>query len=354
MPTPGSNLPIDESVIPSAVKANASNADALQAAFIAQLNGTAPPAPQPEVPQPQPETPPAPQPQPEVPPQQIDLETILTMDPNAANEAIFGRLQHAYRSLAGRFRAARERDQQTIEQLAAELRQRAAQPAPAPFALPNDTPQEELEDLGLSQETIDGYGPELISIIDQVATKRANAARARTIAEVRPTLEQLAQNTVAQRENACIDYVNSQLPQGVNFDGVNEDPRFVAWLQLTDPMSGATRQELLDRAWSSQNGGSVAAIMKGFIAEVAPRTKDPAPAVPARQPQMSLDRLAAPGNVPRATVPAPQPEGKPIFSRKDVQAFYRARTAGFYKGREAEAEQYDRDIILAGREGRIV
>jgi hypothetical protein len=48
------------------------------------------------------------------------------------------------------------------------------------------------------------------------------------------------------------------------------------------------------------------------------------------------------------------PRDKPVYSRADITAAHRAYMKGAYRGREAEYEALQADIVRAGREGRIV
>jgi len=56
-------------------------------------------------------------------------------------------------------------------------------------------------------------------------------------------------------------------------------------------------------------------------------------------------------------VPAPpqwgSPRDRPVYSRADINAASRAYMKGAYRGREAEYEDLQADIIRAAREGRI-
>ena len=61
--------------------------------------------------------------------------------------------------------------------------------------------------------------------------------------------------------------------------------------------------------------------------------------------------LAAPGRAKQGQMTlAPT---KPYYSPADIKQFYHDKTFGKYKGHEAEANEIEKDLMLAQREGRI-
>lgn len=370
-PTP-SQLPpviIEGSVVPPAVRAGGTRADELQAAYIAGLTqpGNAPvvtPQPQSEpAPEPAPVSVPDPAPAPAPAPAILEAEPPVEEPPTAEPGTPEAKWEHTARTWKGRFEAQRARDQQTINQLSNELMKlrrdleaRTATPTPS---LPATSP--------MTDEEREAFGPELVDVIERVANHRVAEALKQN---VDPRLNQLAEQTAEQREAAMVAAIDQSLAAdgyAFGFDAVNTAQSFITWLQLTDPMSGVTRQTLLQQAWNSQHGSQVLAIVRSFLNETSPRPPQPAPVVtpaspapvpPApvapRTPQISLASLAAPGT-PRSPAPAQGPVAdKPVYTRAEVSQFYAAKRRGVYAGREAEAQGYENEIFAAQREGRII
>ena len=115
---------------------------------------------------------------------------------------------------------------------------------------------------------------------------------------------------------------------------INNDPQWIGWLSGTHLYSDRARQFHLDDAVASGNVHRVAQFFRDFT-QMKSATTPPASATP---PQWGV----------RAT-----PRDKPVYSRADITNASRAYMKGAYRGREAEYEALQADIIRAAREGRI-
>jgi hypothetical protein len=123
---------------------------------------------------------------------------------------------------------------------------------------------------------------------------------------------------------------------------INVDERWLAWLSEEDPTFGLPRQAALDRARHTGDAGRVAALFTQFKASL-PKPK-----------QETLDSQVAP-TITGAPTPTPQAEApRQRISQKFVQSFYRDMAQNKYHGREAEAQRIENEINLAAAEGRIV
>jgi len=111
-------------------------------------------------------------------------------------------------------------------------------------------------------------------------------------------------------------------------------PGWATWMVGTHLYSDRSRQSHLDEAVASGNVYRVAQFFKDFLALKSATTR-PAPPPPQWGYRSS-------------------PRDKPIYSRDDIINASRAFMKGAYKGREAEYEALQADIIRAGREGRVV
>ena len=114
---------------------------------------------------------------------------------------------------------------------------------------------------------------------------------------------------------------------------INKDPQWIGWLSGTHLYSDRARQFHLDDAVASGNVHRVAAFFRDFQQMKAATTR------PAPPPQQWGYRAS--------------PRDRPVYSRADINAASRAYMKGAYRGREAEYEALQADIIRAAREGRI-
>ncbi len=229
-----------------------------------------------------------------------------------------------------------------------------AQPAAAPPA----TPQKLVRD-----EEVREFGPDLIDIMRRVAREEGATLLPEIDRRVQPITQQVRQveQTTQQvgERLARVDQqtVLQQLAQAVpNWAQVNEDPRFLDWLDQQDPYSGHPRGEMLAQAYKKHDGPRVVAFFTGFLKEnavVAPPAP-PSAAAPPAQPQRTLEQMVAPGQQRTGTQGgAQQGSGKRVWTRAEIGNFYASLQSGKFKGTAAERKALEADIYAAQRENRI-
>lgn len=368
----GTSPPVEQALIPPAVRAMSERADALQREFIAAQTGQAqpqPPAPpvqaQPSV-QEQPTNPSPPTAElPIVPPSQRqhepvppdakppreatdeEIEAVLAMPAEPGSGLAL--LQHKYRSERGRRQRLQEPDV-------------VPPPPPIHFEVPDVSDDDEPL---IDEATRETYGPELADLIEQTARKAAERIAAREVKKVVEPLNKREQQTAAQGQARMLANINRALaPVGITFEQINVHEGFNQWLQLRDPISNAKRHDHLLDAWKAQDGSRVLTIVGAYLDEAMPPPSGqpevpqpaPAPVAPAapRQPQVDLMSLAAPGRAPRTEPvtplqPAPQ---KPNYTRAQIREFYEAKRKGRYS--PADAQAIEADIFAAQQENRII
>ncbi len=159
---------------------------------------------------------------------------------------------------------------------------------------------------------------------------------------------------VAQRQAVSADeqFWNTLQREVPDWQQTNNDQDFKSWLLAVDPLTGATRQSFLQQAQDALDANRVVAFFKSY----AVATGKTIPATPnLAQPNGSASELElqlAPGRS-RGGQPPVNPNVK-TYSQADIAKFYSDVRKGVYKGREAERNQIELDILLAPKEGRIV
>ena len=119
-----------------------------------------------------------------------------------------------------------------------------------------------------------------------------------------------------------------------NWREVLTTPGWHGWMVGNHLYSEFSRQHHFDAAVASGNVYRAAQFFKDFIAQRNATQPRPAPPPPQWGSRAS-------------------PRDKPVYSRADITAAHRAYMKGAYRGREAEYEALQADIVRAGREGRI-
>jgi hypothetical protein len=317
-----------------------------------------PPAPPPEAPPLDPNAPPPPALPPEVP---------ATSAEPGTQEASW---EHAFKSQKGRYEGQFTKLNDQIGAMTAEIRRlvqenqnlhNAVRPPQQQPTNGHAVPPSGPAPAGLSEEEVEAFGPELVDVIRRAARAEAQAMVSQGLGTVTQRVDQLGADNDAQKLEAMITYMTSQIP---NFVEMNTDPKLLAWLALPDPISGANRQQLLTQAWERREPSRVLAIFNSYLAtsdasqRPANSQQQPvAPPAPVQAPsnRIPLVSLAAPG---RAATAAPtvggHAEQKPTYTTTQIAQFYRDANRGAYRGRDAEKNAIEADIFAAQLEGRVI
>lgn len=195
------------------------------------------------------------------------------------------------------------------------------------------------------------YGEELLDVAARAAQERLSPE----LAELRNELQTLkgenkrtAEQQFADARSALHRQLDAEIP---NWGVLNNDDRFLDWLDLQDQFSGVRRGDLLKAAYDGNDVPRVLAFFKGFLTEAAAVVPpSPAPA-PAPVPKLDLTTMAAPGRGKSA--PGNAPDSKPTYTHAQIAGFYADVTAGRYRGKDEQKKQIEDDIFAAQREGRI-
>lgn len=298
-------------------------ADAL-AELEQQLQGTPEPTPAP-TPAPEPTPEPAPEPTPTPTP-----EPAPAPDSEEKWEHKYRRLQGKYDAevprLHGELRALRT----TIDQLQQAL---AAQQAPKPEPAP--------EQAKLVTETdVEAFGSELIDLQRRVAREVAAEFQGE-IQKLRAENEQLK----AQVGQVSGDSFETRLRQVVpDFDQINADPQWIAWLDEVDPLLGAPRRVVAQGAWDRRD---IAAI--GRHVELFKKSHQPARAAESPR-QAELQRQVQPT---RASSQAPSGTHARVYTRAEVEREFTHVQHLVARGRLDEAVALESEISAAIAEGRV-
>lgn len=119
---------------------------------------------------------------------------------------------------------------------------------------------------------------------------------------------------------------------------LNEDQGFLVWLAERDPLSGKSRQDLLDDAVARGDATRTATFFTTYVGGNQSWAK---------QPEDALQNQVTPSH---SRVDAPPP-GKKFWTSAEVAKFYDDARRGKYS--ETEYERIDRDISIAQHEGRF-
>lgn len=139
------------------------------------------------------------------------------------------------------------------------------------------------------------------------------------------------------------------LDDGVpNWEVVNDDPKFAAWLNQVDPTTQRTRMDLLKRAEAARQGNRIVEIFRAYTEQ----REIGAPSAPAQPVPHSLDTRTDPPPGGSAQ-PDLDTQGRRIWKRSEIKGFYADKARGQYRGKEQEARNLELDIFAASKESRV-
>ena len=301
-----------------------------------------------------PEQQPQPQPQDE---QQPDGGEEVDGGPDGGQEPEPESWEQRARSAVGRLEQALSANQQLsrriseLEMQASSMKINGTGPTqPQSYAKPQLIKPEEVNDYGdeffdvVGRKAREEFSPELHELGERL--KRLESGH-QAVTEV----------VTKTRVRSVYDMLYDEVPQ---WKQINHSPEFKQWLQYPDPYSGKPLGELLQDAFSRQDGERVVNFFRGF-AEAAGLPQNPpdrgSSAPPLTQQgngsgKPTLEQFAAPGRARSA--PQTLPPDKPMYTTAQVAALSEQKRRGLWRGREAELEAIERDIFAAQHEGRLV
>lgn len=183
-------------------------------------------------------------------------------------------------------------------------------------------------------EEIEEYGEGLIDVARRIAREEV-ASKDAEINALKAKLESLSNVTTQRVESDFFSSLTSMVP---DWEQLNQDPKFLTWLDGVDELTGQTRQSLLSSAEQSRDAARTA---KFFVAFKKTSTSWAANSNAALDSQLTPSTNKAPN----------APPAKKIWTRAEVSDFYaRAR-----RGDVSDADQIaiEADIMAAQIEGRI-
>lgn len=199
----------------------------------------------------------------------------------------------------------------------------------------------------LSEDERQTAGP-MVGITDKIVQERVSEA---VDAATKPLKDEIAKMAARQSDELFSATLDMGLPIGwAEKTGVNEDPKFIKWLNELDPETAAPRMDRLKRAEAAKQGHLVVEIFRAFLEnrEIGARKqgkpkKDPA----------NVDPPAGSGG---GGVDLEEDGGKKIWTKAGISAFYAGKNRDpQYQGTEgkAKARAIEEDIAAAQREGRV-
>ncbi len=191
---------------------------------------------------------------------------------------------------------------------------------------------------------VEAFGSDLIEVQRKVAREVAAEFRGELDAmraENEKLREQLTSTGTQVSEASFEQRLYRMVP---DFEAVNADPKWIAWLNEVDPLLRAPRSSVAQQAFNRGDAEGVAHYVAMFKKSVAP-------VEPTADKTTELELQIQPNRSATSTPPTSQ-KGK-VYTNADIEKMFRKATDLGVKGRVDEAKKLEAEIDAAFMEGRV-
>ena len=295
-----------------------------------QKQGESPPEPAPAEPTPDPSPAPA-------EPTPVEPKSEPT-EPVVAEE----KWEQKYKTLKGMYDAEVPRLHADLRELKSQVEnlRKAAEAKPVEPVKP--AAQEKL----VTDADVEAFGSDLIEVQRKVAREVAAEFRGELDA-MRAENEKLREQLNATGTQVSEATFEQRLHRLVpDFEAVNVDPKWIAWLNEVDPLLRGPRMTVAQEAFNRGDAEGIAHYVSLFKATLAPTP-------PAEQIDSKAEEIARQIQPNRTSSNAqPVPQGR-IFRDADIQKMFIQAADLSSKGKLEEARKLEAEIDLAFKEGRV-
>ena len=298
--------------------------------------------------------------QPETPPEPTDTEPVAEPAPEPAPEVVpqsepasepkqeiqDDTWERRFKTLAGKYEAETPRLHQQIRDLQTQIESQAkaliemqSRPEPAPEpAKPLVTTDDE-----------ESFGADLVNLMRRVATEATNSvadrlARLEAAASQINTLQQKVSEVSTSQAQTAEERFYAKITDAVpDWQEVDKDDRWLAWLAEYDPIVGAPRQTALNTAGEQLDSNRIIAMFNQWKAlNVVPQQQA------AAQTQAELQRQVAPSKSKATTA---KPATEKFWSADEYERAFDPRLRATMSNDEVAKLQAEADRAAA--EGRV-
>ena len=191
---------------------------------------------------------------------------------------------------------------------------------------------------------VEAFGSDLIEVQRKVAREVAAEFRGELDAmraENEKLREQLTSTGTQVSEASFEQRLYRMVP---DFEAVNADPKWIAWLNEVDPLLRAPRSSVAQQAFNRGDAEGVAHYVAMFKKSVAP-------VEPTADKTTELELQIQPNRSATSTPPTSQ-KGK-VYTNADIEKMFRKAADLGVKGRVDEAKKLEAEIDAAFMEGRV-
>lgn len=191
---------------------------------------------------------------------------------------------------------------------------------------------------------VEAFGSDLIEVQRKVAREVAAEFRGELDtmrAENDKLREQLTSTGTQVSEASFEQRLYRMVP---DFEAINADPKWIAWLNEVDPLLRAPRSSVAQQAFNRGDAEGVAHYVSLF-------RQNNKPVEPTADKTEELERQIQPNRSAASTTPTSQ-KGK-VYTNADIEKMFRKATDLSIKGQSDAAKKLEAEIDAAFTEGRV-
>lgn len=252
-------------------------------------------------------------------------------EPKVNDEEDVAVWKQKYKTLKGMYDAEVPKLHSQVKELKGELEKVAATVKAREEAQPKNL---------VTDDDVENFGEDMVDFQRRVATEVASKYEAE-LAELRTKLDQVssdAKQTVGETK------FDAQLHRLVpDFDAINADPKWVAWLDEVDPILRAPRRTLAQQAFESGDAEGVAYYVDLFksVNNVEP---------PKEKPNKELESQIQPNRTTSSATPKGAPK---VYTSAQISQMFKKAATLSSTNRIEEANKLEAEIDAAYMENRV-
>lgn len=199
----------------------------------------------------------------------------------------------------------------------------------------------------ITEQDKEAFGPDLIDLIDRATESKVSTFRQREselVSEINQLKTRLGDVTERQGISDKDRFLAGLGQQVPDWESLNVNQGFLAWLNEVDPVYGLPRQVALTNAYENLDVARVATIFKAYKSLVTP-TQANKPRV-----NQELQRQVAPTRSGNTSDPADSQNSR-IWTQSDIASFYEEARRGLIDS--DDVVRIEKEIHAAVGEGRV-
>lgn len=287
-------------------------------------------------------------PEPQDPPnnQQPQASVSLETPPQPAEPLQDSKWESKYHTLKGMYDAEVPRLHNQVRELQTQMKELMDAKAEAE-ARAAQAQQEPVKSL-ITEQDKEAFGTDLIDLIERATESKVATFKTREselineINQLKSQLGSVSERQVVSDQDRFVFGLGQKVP---DWEQLNVDAGFLAWLSEVDPVYGLPRQVALSNAYNALDVDRVANIFNTYKASVAP-TKPVE-----KQPKPSLQSQVAPTRSRATSAPTATDANQKFWTSNEIEEFYSEWRRGYLDN--DEAARLESEIHAAIAEGRV-